>query len=753
MNRKERRRQERQTRKSMPARAATSAVKADFERAIALHQAGRAAEALPLYHRVLSQAPRHAKALNFGGLALFQTGGDLDQALAMLDAACAADRRNAAAHNNRGLVLQARGALDQAETAFRRTLAIDGRIGQVHNNLGIVLQAQGRFDRALAAHRKALALDGTNADAHNNLGNALKALGEIDAAVDAYRRAIALTPNAATAHANLGVVLVARGDTDEGVALLQRAVALAPDAIETRLNLGAALYERGDCRAALDALIGVVRDRPDNDPGWRNLGFALAVVAGEEDRAVARRHLATVPDPDPARPAFALNAIERLSGEDPMPSYDAAVARLPSIDAETVSTGPARPGAVPWRPERVAALVHFGRSGSGFLHSLIDGHSRVATLPGAYMKGFFGPGLWRTLTAGGDRRGLIAAFVAAYDALFDATSTRPVPGDPGGDRHGVGVQEGFTTMGEHRDRALTLDRAAFADNLDRALDGLDRIDQGGFFAQVHAAFEATLGRGNGDESDRASLLFYHIHNPNSYEFSNFLKYFPDTTPLMIVREPIQACASWIADDLADDGTGFGAAVAKITTMLMQIDRPEFRRSKAVALRLEDLKTDPEATLGVLCAWLGIDDEAVLRRSTMQGLRWWGEPNGSMFGRADPFDPTPLRRRADDVFSARDRRVLEALFHPFSERFGYAGPARADLDGIAAAIDEPFDFERAWFARRPETGDNPLATGTCRYLRVVLRARLATLRAHGTYPGMIAPLPPVEAARIAEGGRW
>ena len=43
----------------------------------------------------------------------------------------------------------------------------------------------------------------------------------------------------------------------------------------------------------------------------------------------------------------------------------------------------------------IIALLPFGRSGSLFFHSLLDGHPEITTLPGYYFKGWFGMDLWQ----------------------------------------------------------------------------------------------------------------------------------------------------------------------------------------------------------------------------------------------------------------------------------------------------------------------------------------------------------------------
>ena len=43
---------------------------------------------------------------------------------------------------------------------------------------------------------------------------------------------------------------------------------------------------------------------------------------------------------------------------------------------------------------QIITLLGFGRSGSLFLHSLLDGHPQISTLPGYFFKGWFGEKTW-----------------------------------------------------------------------------------------------------------------------------------------------------------------------------------------------------------------------------------------------------------------------------------------------------------------------------------------------------------------------
>ena len=52
-------------------------------------------------------------------------------------------------------------------------------------------------------------------------------------------------------------------------------------------------------------------------------------------------------------------------------------------------------------PEKMVALVHFGRSGTGLMHSLIDAHPEISTLPSIYFSEYFGHATWEKIISGG----------------------------------------------------------------------------------------------------------------------------------------------------------------------------------------------------------------------------------------------------------------------------------------------------------------------------------------------------------------
>ena len=753
MNRKQRRQEKKLRRQSV-----NPAVAAPLGQAAELHQNGRVEEALRIYRRLRGIDPRHVDVLTLGGLACYQLGGN-DEALQWLQAAIAHHPGYAPAHCNIAIVHFAQGRYQEAAEAAGRATRLDPAHAPSHNALGNALLGLGRTDEAVAAYRRAVAHDPGFADAHSNMGLALKRLGRVEDAVAALERALAgnprhtealnnlghaflelerpaealvhleraveVNPRYATAHVNVGIARQKSGDLEGAVESYRHALAIDPDHAEGHCNLGFALNDLGDVEGAIAACEAALRLKPGLLQVYENLVYPF-VTASLEGRPTAGliERLATAA-PASAEPWFLQYALDRLTPEAAVDGYRRAAARLPAAAA-----------APDPQEAAVVALFHFGRSGSGFLHSLIDGHSRVSTLPGVYMKGFFGSSVWPELSAGGGE-GLVDRFSTLYEVLFDATHPKGVPGNPTWPPYAVGESEGFTRMGEDRAQALGLDRAAFARNLTALLGGLENVDQGTFFRLLHVAFEKTLGRA-GDPD----VLFYHIHNPTDLELANFLKHFPGARLLVILRDPVQSLESWVSRDFATHGN-YLRIVSKIAGMLSLPERCEFTLHQSAGVRLEDLKNDAAGTIARLCRWMGIDEEPTLYSSTMQGLCWWGEPTGAAFASDDPFDSKPLRRPGGDVFSERDRLVLSTLFHPVRAAYGYGeaggqGLLR-DLDTIRPLIDEPFDFERTLFERFPIHPRGATGHGLFRYFHQVLLKRWRMLHQRR---GAVAVIPPL-----------
>ena len=246
----------------------------ELEIASAAAQAGRYAEAIALYRRILAHSPEHAEATHFLGVCLVQSGRR-DEGLALLERSIALAPRNTLYRQNFGLLLAEADQLSQAERAFLDLLELEPRNATARNYLGMVRQQLGRFDEAIAAYREALRLAPADAAAANNLGYCLLERGDVEGALEWLQRSIAADTRNPMAHSNLGNALRTQGDLAGAAQSYRHALALAPRFASAHYNLALTLRDLGE-PSSLAAAREAVRCAPANRPAWQLFAELLA---------------------------------------------------------------------------------------------------------------------------------------------------------------------------------------------------------------------------------------------------------------------------------------------------------------------------------------------------------------------------------------------------------------------------------------------------------------------------------------------
>ncbi len=188
-----------------------STIEHDLRIAFEHHRAGRMAEAIAAFGRVVALRPDSAEA-----------------------------------HNNLGIVLRQAGQLDGAIAAYRRALELRSDYGAAHNNLGNALLDARQTEAAVNHLRQAVALAPGSAESQNNLGVALHEAGQVDEALAAFESAVALQPDYALAYSNMGSSLTAVGQLDQALAAYRRALAHRPGHAETYSNILFTLHYHPD---------------------------------------------------------------------------------------------------------------------------------------------------------------------------------------------------------------------------------------------------------------------------------------------------------------------------------------------------------------------------------------------------------------------------------------------------------------------------------------------------------------------------
>jgi tetratricopeptide (TPR) repeat protein len=290
--------------------------------ALGLHQAGRLADAEPLYMQVLSVAPNHPDALHLLGVLFHQSGrsgqglelinrsvqiaptfaslnnlGDVlrtfgrhHDAIVCFDRAIQMQPDSPDAHSNMGLAMMEIGQVDQAERYMSRACQIAPNRPDLHLRLCMIRHTQGNPHGAVLAGQKAVELLPNSGEAWSNFSLALASAKKFDQAMDAANKALELSPNRAGVYNNLGFVHERAGRTAEAEAAYQKAIELDPNFATAHRNL-AALYDGMDkVENSIQSLERSLSLAPRDQEGWTNLSglrrrmrdYPAALAAAEQ---------------------------------------------------------------------------------------------------------------------------------------------------------------------------------------------------------------------------------------------------------------------------------------------------------------------------------------------------------------------------------------------------------------------------------------------------------------------------------------
>ncbi len=290
-------------------------------------------------------------------------------------------------------------------------------------------------------------------------------------------------------------------------------------------------------------------------------------------------------------------------------------------------------------PERVVAIMFYGRSGSYFMHSLLDGHPELLILPG-YLETFFCR-FWDE-AKGLSSKDAIGALTRYFAAFFDARNKCPVGGE-------------FTNLGPNRDQVLGIDPLIFFPAMKRLLGDTPRVSRKLLFQALHLAYHEALGR----PPIENPVLVYSLHNPHPGRARELVRDFPNTLFLHMIRDPIQSLGSHYRSN-SDERPIFADNLAWVMNAILMGGKPVLSgytdRSRAV--RLEDLKKNPRETLRKVCNWLGISWNDSLLESTLDGLQYWFK--AAKGEEITGFSDTALKRKHDTYYTPFDRLRLKIL---------------------------------------------------------------------------------------------
>jgi tetratricopeptide (TPR) repeat protein len=286
-----------------------------LQNAVALHQAGRMAEAEQAYRKLLRKDPLNVDGLRLLG-GLYLQNKDMTQAAELLEKAVKLLPDHAETLTNLGIALHKGGRKAEALAVYQRALEVKPDYIAALNNLGSLHHETDRTPNAQVLYARVLQLQPENAAAHFNYANSLLTLGKISEAITRYEHALQLKPDYIEAMINLGMafsyagkgdqgnqwlhaaqgwfekalasnpnnpaalnnmgnILRQQGKTDEALAAFRKALDLRPDYVEASINLSTVLRDLGRLEEALASCELALKHKPDSAGARINLGATL----------------------------------------------------------------------------------------------------------------------------------------------------------------------------------------------------------------------------------------------------------------------------------------------------------------------------------------------------------------------------------------------------------------------------------------------------------------------------------------------
>jgi predicted O-linked N-acetylglucosamine transferase (SPINDLY family) len=308
-----------------------SNVAALFAQALALHQAGRLADAENFYKQVLALNGKDLDTLNNLGT-LYLQHGRIEEGIRLTTRSLEIKPDQPYAHMNLGNALQDLKRIDEALTSYNRAIVQMPDLAQAYYNRGNALSGLKRLEEALADYDRASALKSDYVQAYYNRGNVLKELARLEEALASYDRAIALKPDFVEAYNNRCYTLKELKRVDEALADCDRVIVLKPASAEAHFNRGNALRELHRLDEAVASYNRAIALTPDYADAYNNLGNSLRELKNLDDAlACYERVIAISPNRADAynNRGNVLQALNRY--DEAVSSYDRAMAIKPDL--------------------------------------------------------------------------------------------------------------------------------------------------------------------------------------------------------------------------------------------------------------------------------------------------------------------------------------------------------------------------------------------------------------------------------------
>ena len=665
----------------------------------------------------------------------------------------------------------------------------------LHNILATILTGEQNFRDAETHWKKAIEMDGEFKEAYVNLGKMYDNRNDLQSAAQCFSIVIELDPNHAVALFSLGMIQQRANLYDKALELYLRTMEVTPNNYRCALTIATVFLEK---KEYADAKVWIDRVGEKDQSSFRHqvVGMYHAAV-GDYRRALpnftkaiklnptygdlyffAALAFSGIGEPDKAT-SYVVDCLEKSDFEY-LPAWDLLIFCLGCLDTKiatkyfnrlkknctdpnlkdrllavyrtlcdegTMIPGfenvdysfPSLKSTVDEIPN-VVTLKNFGRSGTGMFHSLIDGHKEVITTPSIFFSEYFHPSHLDFFMKNGPQ-GVVDKLFERYPSFFDGLRPEPVETVGHAKVYGLAAKEGLLSLGSNNDEHIEIDKSKFRTIFDQELCKFKTIDLGTIFVALNIAYDKIVFP---DHRSPKKVLFYHIHNPSRLVEDHMNSHL-NPKNIVLIREPLQSLESWLYKPLKLDArANYTTIQSKFFGILSNMSSSRYDSGTYYGLRLEDIKAEPERTLGDVSAFLDISFDKSLLEMTSAGKKWWGDPVSPDYEAegSSPFGTKAIKRELGSVLSEDDLYFVEIMVAPFKRQFGYPSFSSMNLDSPEALryleekVDKPLDFERTICEKNSISESELIKSGEFQHLRKLFRYQLARLKSNVGYQPLL-----------------
>ena len=263
------------------------------QKALALHRAGRLADAEALYLKSLEVDEGFYPALHLMGVLRLQQGRAAD-ALPYIQRALSVQPNTPETLANYGIALEGVGRYSDALVAFERVVNLSPNDSRAWSGRGALLSKMHRNEEALADFDRAVSIDPVFADAWMNRGTTLMAVNRTEEARECFDRVLRLRPEYVEARNSRGVALKAMRREGDALADFDRVLQEQPDHLRALMNRATVLRAMGQVDQELQSYNRALAIKPDMVEALINRAYCLwsykkdlAGAIADQERAVA----------------------------------------------------------------------------------------------------------------------------------------------------------------------------------------------------------------------------------------------------------------------------------------------------------------------------------------------------------------------------------------------------------------------------------------------------------------------------------